>query len=93
MIGAVLELDGVRRTLRSFALDLDLRCEDWPLVILGPSGAGKTQFLRMLAGLERPDQGRILFDGTPWFEAGAERSALPAQNITRIRAQPAGFSN
>jgi spermidine/putrescine transport system ATP-binding protein len=31
--------------------------------ILGPSGCGKTTLLRLLAGFERPDQGRILLDG------------------------------
>jgi ABC-type sugar transport system ATPase subunit len=31
--------------------------------LLGPSGAGKTTTLRMIAGLETPDEGRILFDG------------------------------
>ena len=32
--------------------------------LLGPSGCGKTTLLRMLAGFERPDRGRIIIDGT-----------------------------
>jgi putrescine transport system ATP-binding protein len=32
--------------------------------LLGPSGCGKTTLLRMLAGFERPDRGRILIDGS-----------------------------
>jgi molybdate transport system ATP-binding protein len=48
------------------------------LVLFGPSGAGKTTVLRCLAGLERPDAGRIAFDGRTWFDA-TRRAALPAQ--------------
>src|SRR3954468_1282468 len=32
--------------------------------MLGPSGCGKTTTLRLIAGFERPDQGKILLDGT-----------------------------
>jgi len=32
------------------------------LVVVGPSGAGKTTLLRLIAGLQRPDRGRIRFD-------------------------------
>ena len=38
--------------------------------LLGPSGCGKTTSLRMIAGLERPDEGRILFAGQPMADAG-----------------------
>ncbi len=32
-------------------------------VLLGPSGGGKTTILRIICGLEQPDEGRVLFDG------------------------------
>jgi multiple sugar transport system ATP-binding protein len=34
-------------------------------VLLGPTGAGKTTTLRVIAGLERPDEGSVLIDGEP----------------------------
>jgi thiamine transport system ATP-binding protein len=33
------------------------------VTVLGPSGSGKTTLLRVVAGLQRPDQGRVLLDG------------------------------
>ena len=44
--------------------DLELRVADGELlVLLGPTGAGKTTTLRLVAGLERPDAGRVLIGG------------------------------
>ncbi len=44
--------------------DLSLAVERGGLLaLLGPSGCGKTTTLRMVAGLERPDRGRVLVDG------------------------------
>ena len=44
---------------------INLRIGDGELVaLLGPSGSGKTSLLRMIAGLEQPDAGAILFDDT-----------------------------
>ena len=33
------------------------------LTLLGPSGCGKTTTLRIIAGFEQPDQGKVIFDG------------------------------
>ena len=39
------------------------------LILFGPSGSGKTTLLRCLAGLERPEEGRIRFISRTWFDA------------------------
>src|SRR3954451_20734942 len=43
-------------------LSLDIRAGGF-VALLGPSGCGKPTLLRMLAGFETPDQGRIFLDG------------------------------
>ena len=53
---------------------VDLKVEDGDFVCLvGPSGCGKSTFLRIVAGLETPDEGDILFDGKPLTTTGPER--------------------
>jgi iron(III) transport system ATP-binding protein len=55
---------------------ISLKCSDGEyLVLLGPSGCGKTTLLRLIAGLERPDDGAISFDGA--VVAGSERFVDP----------------
>ena len=44
--------------------DVSLKIDDGDFVVLlGPTGAGKTTTLRCIAGLEKPDNGEILIDG------------------------------
>ena len=45
-------------------ISLDLRPGEL-LALLGPTGSGKSTILRLIAGLEVPDSGRILLDGRP----------------------------
>ncbi|HEY1371907.1 MAG TPA: ABC transporter ATP-binding protein [Candidatus Binatia bacterium] len=48
------------------------------LALLGPSGSGKTTLLRSVAGLERPDRGRIAIGGKAIFDADANLE-IPAE--------------
>jgi putrescine transport system ATP-binding protein len=59
-IEAVVKQFGVFRAVDR--LSLDIRAGEF-FALLGPSGCGKTTLLRMLAGFETPDEGRILLDG------------------------------
>ena len=62
----LLRIDAVVKTFGKFravdALSLDIHAGEF-FALLGPSGCGKTTLLRMLAGFETPDAGRILLDG------------------------------
>jgi ABC-type sulfate/molybdate transport systems ATPase subunit len=61
----------VRRRLPAFALDVAFDAPGGVTALLGPSGAGKTLTLRAIAGLLRPDAGRIVVGGRVLFDAGA----------------------
>lgn len=46
------------------------------LTLLGPSGCGKTTTLRIIGGFERPDSGKVLFDGTDITNVPANKRNL-----------------
>ena len=61
-----ISLRGVTKQFGEFAaisnIDLDVPTGTL-MALLGPSGCGKTTLLRIIAGLETPDQGQVMFDG------------------------------
>jgi putrescine transport system ATP-binding protein len=63
---SLLRIDAVVKKFGSFKavdrLSLEIRAGEF-FALLGPSGCGKTTLLRMLAGFETPDEGRILLNG------------------------------
>lgn len=62
-----------------FELNIQTRLDSPGFVALfGASGVGKTSLLRMLAGLDQPDHGRIAINGETWFDSTAG-IALPPQ--------------
>ena len=73
----LLRIEGVVKNFGGFRavdrLSLDIRAGEF-FALLGPCGCGKTTLLRMLAGFETPDEGRILLDGCG-HRAGAAASS------------------
>ena len=59
----------IRAGLGSFALDTHFASEGRLTALFGRSGSGKTSVLNAIAGLLRPQQGRIALDGEPLFDA------------------------
>jgi molybdate transport system ATP-binding protein len=59
----------VRTDGRVFDLEVAFDADSGRIAIYGPSGAGKSLTLQMIAGLIRPDAGRIVVDGETWFDA------------------------
>src|SRR5262249_59961113 len=61
-----------RQQLGNLALEIDLQINTGGvLALFGPSGAGKTSILNWIAGLNRPDSGRIAIDGRILFDTAA----------------------
>ncbi len=59
-----------------FALDAAFEAGPGVTALFGPSGSGKSTIIRLLAGLERPDEGRIAAGGTVLLDT-ARRIAVP----------------
>ena len=72
-----LRLD-LRHELRSFHLELTLEVGEGTLALVGPSGAGKTTLLRAIAGLLRPEAGRIALGDDVWLDT-ARRIDVPPE--------------
>jgi molybdate transport system ATP-binding protein len=68
----------VTRRLGDAQIGATFTAADGLTVLFGPSGAGKTSTLNMVAGLLRPDWGHIRVDGETLFDA-AERIDMPIQ--------------
>jgi molybdate transport system ATP-binding protein len=59
----------IKKKLPGFEIDVSFACPDSGLIaLLGPSGSGKTTIIRTIAGLERPDRGRITYNDTVWVD-------------------------
>jgi molybdate transport system ATP-binding protein len=64
------------KTLGRFTIQAKFEVPSGATVLFGPSGAGKTAIVEMIAGLTRPDRGRILCRGRMVFDSGT-RTDLP----------------
>lgn len=83
----MIEARDIRKTFDRLEVlrGVSLRVEDSEVVaIVGPSGAGKTTLLQIMGSLERPDCGRMLFDGVNIFD-------LSAKKLSEFRNRKIGF--
>jgi molybdate transport system ATP-binding protein len=59
----------VEKTLGEFTVQASFVSESGVTALFGPSGAGKTTIVNMIAGLLKPDRGKIAIDGEAVFDA------------------------
>lgn len=83
----MIELKGVRKSYGANevlkGIDLGIEEQDY-LVILGASGSGKSTLLNILSGLEKPDQGEVLYDGE-------NIASLSESQLTKFRKDNIAF--
>jgi sulfate transport system ATP-binding protein len=89
-IGMYVELKNINKSYGDFRAsnNVNFNIEQGKLIgLLGPSGSGKTTILRMIAGLETPDSGDIIIEGTRVndIQAGKRGIGFVFQNYALFR--------
>lgn len=77
----------IEKKLGSFSLQVRMQAADETLALLGASGCGKSLTLRCIAGIEKPDRGRIVIDDTVVFDSQKKISLPPQQRQTGFMFQ------
>lgn len=69
----------IEKSFGSFVLHADFVAENGVTGLLGASGSGKSMTLKCIAGIERPDRGRIVLDGVTLFDSEKKINLPPQQ--------------
>ena len=81
-----LEVD-IKKRFGTFELDVQLQAGSETLGLLGASGCGKSLTMRCIAGIERPDEGRIVVNDTVFFDSKAGVNLTPQERKTALLFQ------
>ena len=77
----------IEKTLGSFHLQVHLEAGDEVLGLCGNSGCGKSLTLRCIAGIEKPDRGRIVLNGVTLFDSEKHINLSPQKRRTGLLFQ------
>ena len=69
----------IKKNLGEFKLDVEFEAGNEVLALLGASGCGKSMTLRCIAGVVKPDEGRIVLDGETLFDSDKKINLPPQQ--------------
>ena len=69
----------IKKRLGSFVLESAFEQDGGVLGLLGASGCGKSMTLKCIAGIEKPDEGRIVLDGRVLYDSAARVNLPPQQ--------------
>ena len=77
----------IEKTLGNFHLKVKFSAEDEVLALLGASGCGKSMTVKCIAGVERPDRGKIILDGVTLFDSEKKINVSPQQRRAGLMFQ------
>ena len=77
----------IKKRFSSFTLDVAFEAGDETLGFLGASGCGKSLTMRCIAGIETPDEGRIVVNGQVFFDSARKVNLKPQQRKTALLFQ------
>lgn len=77
----------IEKNLDGFRLNMQLEADNIPIALLGASGSGKSMTLRCIAGVEKPDHGKIVIDGQCVFDSEKKINIPPQERGTGLLFQ------
>lgn len=77
----------IEKTLGDFHLKMAFEAGNETLALLGASGSGKSMTLKCIAGIEKPDRGRIVVDDVVLFDSDKHINLPPQQRHTGLLFQ------
>lgn len=77
----------IEKKLGSFHLNATFEAENEVLALLGASGCGKSMTLKCIAGIEKPDKGRIILDGITLFDSEKNINLTPQERHVGLMFQ------
>ena len=77
----------IKKRFPAFQLDVDFRAGSETLGFLGASGCGKSLTMRCIAGIETPDEGRIVVNDEVFFDSEARVNLSPQKRKTALLFQ------
>ncbi len=77
----------IEKTVGTFSLKVCFEAENETLALLGASGCGKSMTLKCIAGIEKPDRGRIIVDGVTLFDSERRIDLSPQERHVGLMFQ------
>ena len=77
----------IEKKIGSFHLNVNFEAENETLALLGASGCGKSMTLKCIAGIEKPDKGKIVLDGVTLFDSEKKINLSPQKRHIGLMLQ------